>query len=190
MGVNGPEVLHTGHFKEELEAQTEITYFAMADRILKTFIRKLAFITSSVPELDEKGVPWWAVCLVEDVCCAPSVIELKKVGAIPRFLIEFAFFRIQVIRSPLQDHPCREQGRYAGSRMLGDDPIYLVVANDRVQIDQRRVWRVGRSFVMSGIDMRCIAVIVSVPREIRRGEGGIVYSCGRAYTVIDGDLSR
>lgn len=74
----------------------------MADRILKTSIRELAFITCAVPDLDEKGVPWWAVCLVEDVRRAPSVIELKEMGAIPRLLIEFAFFRIQVVRSPLR----------------------------------------------------------------------------------------
>ena len=74
----------------------------MADRILKTFIRELTLIAGPVPDLDKERVPWRAVCLVEDVCRTPTMIELKEIGAIPWLLIEFALFRIEVVRSPLR----------------------------------------------------------------------------------------
>ena len=64
------------HSNQELRVRAGYTYFAMVDRILKAFIGKLALITRSVPDLSEERVPRRAVCLVEDVCCAPTIIEL------------------------------------------------------------------------------------------------------------------
>ena len=41
---------------------------------------------------------------------------------------------------------------------------------------------------MSHIDVRRIAIVVGIPREIRRGEGGVIHSRRRANAVIDGYL--
>ena len=72
--------------------------------------------------------------------------------------------------------------------MLCNDPIYLVVTNHSVQINQRRIRGAAWSLIMSRVNVRCVAVVVGVPGEIRRGERSIIDPRGRAYAVMDGYL--
>ena len=64
------------------------------------------------------------------------------------------------------------------------------MANDRVHIDELRARRVGRSRVMFCVDMRRVAVVVRVPREIGRGERSVVHAVYCSDTACISNTTR
>lgn len=75
--------------------------FAMTNRIIQPLLRDLALVACSVPDLTEEGVPRRTDGLMVDSGCAPTIAELKKIRAVPRYGIEFVLVWVEIIRCSL-----------------------------------------------------------------------------------------
>ena len=116
---------------------------------------------------------------MKDMCRSTSTVaELWEVRAVPWDPVQLILLRIQVVGCSLRE-PC-----YQRLRLRAQFPLtYLVVSDDCVHIHQLRVRDIARLGVMRSVHMRCVAVIICVPWEMRRCDRRVIDAARRRYSA-------
>ena len=106
----------------------------MFDGILESATGQLAHVTGPIPDVDEKWVPWWDICLVKNGdAIRTTIVILIKVGAVPR-RVKWVLFRIQVIRCSLALEYASVYARDCEKGLLS--VLHLMMSYDCVHVDK------------------------------------------------------
>ena len=147
-------------------------YLSMLYSICQTPRCQLAAVARPIPYSTEKRMPCWNFRFVINMGSTLSIILLQKICTIPTFLcIKLVLVRIQVIRCTLVVNSVLIRALLI--EMLA---THFVMTHHHINVHQLSVGLVDRSGVVCGIDMRGIAIVVSVPGKILWCFGRVIYS--------------